>query len=129
MTGYSHFNAALYFTTRCISNFASMDDLKRGFDFFEKHLKCSKVYLETHRDDMDISREKLEALKLFFIEKGIAASGAITTTLMKSTKNMPLINETGVYGSGGTVFEAQTNQIEKGYKRSCRRIAIHLKKI
>jgi hypothetical protein len=119
MTGYSQFNAALYFTTRCIANYASIDKLEQSFQFFEKHLKCSKVYLESHRDDMDVPREKLEEMKQFFQARGIAVSGAITTTWMKTIKNKPFINETGVYGSGGTVFGSQPEPIETGYKRTC----------
>ncbi|MEK5466383.1 permease [Paenibacillus sp. FSL R7-0210] len=119
MPDYSNFKVALYFTTRCISNFDSVESLRRGFDFFEKHLNCSKVYLETHRDDMDMSREQLEAMKQFFLGKGIAVSGAITTTLMKTTLSKPLRNETGVFGSGGTIFGSQAEPVEEGYKRSC----------
>jgi len=120
MAAYKNFNIALYFTTRCIQAIDSLKDFKKNFAFFEKYTKVSKVYLETHRDDMDIPREKLAELKKFFEDKGIKVSGSITTTLMKNVNNKPMIDETGVFGCGGTILGKNgkyTQQIENGTKR------------
>lgn len=120
MARYKNFNIAIYFTTRCIASINSLEEFERDFGFFEKHLKCSKVYLETHRDDMDTPKEKLEQLRDLFTVKGMDVSGAITTTLMKSTKNKPLIDETGVFGCGGSILEKSGKvepPVEKGYQR------------
>jgi hypothetical protein len=104
MSAYNHFGIAIYFTTRCLASITTIEDFERDFAFFEKHLKISRVYLETHRDNMDVSRELLTSVKKFFESRGILVSGAITTTLFKTVKNKPLIDESGVYGCGGTIL-------------------------
>ena len=81
MTGYKNFGIAVYFTTRCLASITTMEEFEKEFSFMEKHLKISKVYLETHRDDMDVPEDLLRAVKRFFENKGIKVAGGITTTL------------------------------------------------
>jgi hypothetical protein len=104
MTGYKNFGIAVYFTTRCLASITTMEEFEKEFSFMEKHLKISKVYLETHRDDMDVPEDLLRAVKRFFENKGIKVAGGITTTLFKIRRNKPLIDETGIFGCGGTVI-------------------------
>lgn len=104
MAAYKNFGIAIYFTTRCLASITSIEEFEKEFSFLEKHLKVSKVYLETHRDDMDAQPELLYSVKRFFESKGIKVSGAITTTLFKTLENKPLIDETGIFGCGGTVI-------------------------
>ena len=120
MAAYKNFDIAIYFNTRCIASICTIEQLEKDFAFFEKHLKVSKVYLETHRDDMDVSKEKLLQVKKFFEGKGIKVSGAITTTFMKTIKNKQLIDETGVFGCGGTILGENGRKVqpEKGSKRT-----------
>lgn len=103
MVGYKNFGVAIYFTTRCLASITGIEEFEKEFSFLEKHLKISKVYLETHRDDMDTPEELLSTVKRFFENKGIKVAGGITTTLFRSFKNKPLIDETGIFGCGGTV--------------------------
>ncbi len=121
MARYKNFDIAIYFTTRCIASINSLEEFEKDFSFFEKHLKCSKVYLETHRDDMDTPKEKIELLRNFFTGKGIDVSGAITTTFMKTVKNKPLIDETGVFGCGGSILEKSGN-VEPGCEKGSKRV-------
>jgi len=115
--GYRNLDIALYFTTRCIASITSMEALAQSMNFFAKHMHIAKVYLETHRDDMDVDRERMEELKRFFASRGIATAGAITTTVMQTVKNKPLIDETGVFGCGGTILnEPDKPQAEPGTK-------------
>jgi hypothetical protein len=120
MASYLNFDIALYFNTRCIAGIDTLERFEKDFAFFEKHLKVSKVYLETHRDDMDVTRDKLLLLKKFFEDRGIKVSGAITTTFMKTIKNKQLIDETGIFGCGGTILgeSARAVRPEKGSKRA-----------
>ncbi|MCD1260602.1 permease [Paenibacillus athensensis] len=107
MPQYRNLDIALYFTTRCIASIASMEALAASMDFFARHMHIAKVYLETHRDDMDVAPERMEELKHFFASRGIATAGAITTTVMQTVRNKPLIDETGVFGCGGTILNEQ----------------------
>ena len=104
MAAYKNFGIAVYFSTRCLASITTIEKFEKEFSFLEKHLKISKVYLETHRDDMDMPADLLLSLKAFFENKGIKVSGGITTTLFKTLENKPLIDETGIFGCGGTVL-------------------------
>jgi hypothetical protein len=119
MAAYNNFGTAIYFTTRCLASITTFEEFEKEFRFIEKHLKVSKVYLETHRDDMDVSPTLLTSVKKFFEGKGIKVSGAITTTFFKAVKNKPLIDETGVFGCGGTILGKNAKDAtppEKGTK-------------
>ncbi len=104
MAEYKNFGIAVYFSTRCLAGITTIEAFEKEFAFLEKHLKISKVYLETHRDDMDVSADLLKSVKRFFESKRIKVSGGITTTLFQTLENKPLIDETGIFGCGGTVL-------------------------
>ncbi len=55
--------------------------LETDYAFLEKYIGLDKVYLETHRDGIDIPKEQLEMFKSFLEEKGVSVSGGITTTI------------------------------------------------
>jgi hypothetical protein len=121
MTKYKNFDIAIYFSTRCLASITTIEEFEKEFSFLEKHLSISKVYLETHRDDMDVSADLLRSVKGFFESKGIKVSGGITPTLFKSQKNKPLIDETGIFGCGGTVIGKNAQALplpEKGIKKA-----------
>jgi hypothetical protein len=60
---------------------ASLDEIRRGIEFFEKFCPLDKVYIEPHRDNTDVSDEKSRAVKTLFEEYGIETAGGITTTI------------------------------------------------
>lgn len=81
-TRYDNFTLAVFCTANCLK--ADLAQLSEEMDFFEKHLKVSKVYIENHRGDVSLSTQRLRELKAFFAERGIETAGAITPTLGKA---------------------------------------------
>lgn len=121
MATYKNFDIAVYFSTRCLASITTLEAFEKEFSLLEKHLNISKVYLETHRDDMDMSADLLRSVKGFFENKGIKVSGGITSTLFKSQENKPLIDETGIFGCGGTVMGENAKALpspQKGVKKA-----------
>jgi hypothetical protein len=60
---------------------ASLEDIRHGIEFFEKFCPLDKVYIEPHRNNVDVSDEKIRAVKAMFQEYGIETAGGITTTI------------------------------------------------
>jgi len=78
-SSYEHFKLAIYCTAGCLDR--SLEEISADLDFFGKHLKLSKVYLENHRGDISLSRDRLMELKKLFEQRGIETAGGITPTL------------------------------------------------
>ena len=57
------------------------EKLAEDYAFIEKYIGLDKVYLETHRDDIDVPEEQLRMIKSFLESKGVTVSGGITTVL------------------------------------------------
>lgn len=76
---YHSFQLALYCTAKCLDK--PMEVLEEELAFFRRHLKLDKVYIENHRGDTSLSRERLEELKRFFVSQGLHTAGGITATL------------------------------------------------
>ncbi len=79
--GYEHFDAAIYARAYEVREMADLEWLRTRFEVMEKHLKVSKMYLETHRDKILVDSETLEKAKAFFADRGIATAGGITLTI------------------------------------------------
>ncbi|MBU9710914.1 permease [Evansella tamaricis] len=79
MNTYDNFNLAIYCTASCLDS--SFEQIEQELAFFEKHLKVSKVYIESHRGDVTLSKDRLQELKKFFNGRGIEVAGGITPTL------------------------------------------------
>ena len=62
----------------------SLEQIKADIEKVGKYIKLDKIYLETYRSEILVEREKMEAIKALFIEKGFAVSGGITTTVKKT---------------------------------------------
>ncbi|MEK0313504.1 permease [Cohnella sp. 56] len=76
---YESFKLAIYCTAGCLDK--PLDEIAADMDFFQRHLRLSKVYIENHRGDVSLSRERLLELKSFFEARGIETAGGITPTL------------------------------------------------
>jgi hypothetical protein len=62
----------------------SLEQLRADIEKAGRYIKLDKIYLETYRSEVLVEREKMEAIKALFIEKGFTVSGGITTTVKKT---------------------------------------------
>ncbi|MUT66567.1 permease [Paenibacillus sp. NEAU-GSW1] len=76
---YNHFKTAIYCTAGCLDS--DEKQLARELDFFQKHIRLSKMYIENHRGDISLDRDRLLELKHFYESRGIETAGGITPTL------------------------------------------------
>ncbi|MDR1868477.1 MAG: hypothetical protein LBQ82_00670, partial [Treponema sp.] len=65
-------------------NDSPLEQIKADIEKVGKYIKLDKIYLETYRSEILVEREKMEAIKALFVEKGFAVSGGITTTVKKT---------------------------------------------
>jgi hypothetical protein len=79
--GYQHFGAAIYARAYEVREMGDLEKLRARFDLVRKHVKVSKVYLETHRDRILVDDETLRKAKAFFAERGVQTAGGITLTI------------------------------------------------
>ena len=86
MEQYQNFKLSIYCT---VQDVMKMPDTYPAFlqdiAFFQKHLKLTKVYIETYREDTAGS-EKLLQVKDFFSRAGIETATGITTVNAKAGK-------------------------------------------
>lgn len=80
MENYKNFQVAIYCPAPFLRG-ATFREMEEGLNFFKKHLRISKVYLETHRGSVDVEKEKIFKVKEFFEKEGVKTSGGITTTI------------------------------------------------
>jgi hypothetical protein len=58
-----------------------VEKLRARFESIAKHVKVSKVYLETHRDKILVDAATLGTAKAFFAQRGVRTAGGITLTV------------------------------------------------
>jgi len=102
--GYEHFDVAVYCTVGDL-NHLTLEDLAGRFGFLETHIAISKVYLETYRSHETIDRDKMLAVKEFFLKKGIAVSGGITASAGNQGIGWGIATSGAGFGGGGKGFE------------------------
>ena len=78
---YTSFTAAAYARAYEVRQMGDLDWLSARFSVMEKHVKVSKIYLETHRDKIVVDSQTLAKAKRFFEERGIQTAGGITLTI------------------------------------------------
>ena len=78
---YASFEAAIYARAYEVREMGDLERLRARFEVMEKHVKVSKMYLETHRDKILVDGETLEKAKGFFEARGIRTAGGITLTI------------------------------------------------
>jgi len=59
----------------------TQEKLEYGYEFIEKYIGLDKVYIETHRDDIDIEKERILMMKNYLEERGVTVAGGITFTV------------------------------------------------
>ena len=75
---YKNFKTAVYMPA-WVTPSLTRERLEKEYEFIEKYIGLDKVYIETHREDIDVDKDHLLMMKSFFEEKGVAVSGGITT--------------------------------------------------
>ncbi|HAV91373.1 MAG TPA: permease [Eubacterium sp.] len=75
---YRNFKTVVYLPAWIAKNMTS-EKLASDYEFLEKYIGLDKIYLETHRDDIDIDKEQILMIKNFLESKGVEVSGGITT--------------------------------------------------
>ncbi|MDZ7371145.1 MAG: hypothetical protein ONB12_08245 [candidate division KSB1 bacterium] len=78
---YKNFKAAVYARAYEVREMGDLTKLAERFDLMQKHVKISKIYLETHRDMIVVDQETLDKAKAFFAARGVQTSGGITITV------------------------------------------------
>ncbi|MBP5669160.1 MAG: hypothetical protein J6X14_02505 [Lachnospiraceae bacterium] len=77
---YQNFMTVVYIPAAVARDFTK-EKLSSDLAFLEKYIGLDKVYLESHRTDVDVSEEQLLMIKEFLESKGVEVSGGITTTI------------------------------------------------
>lgn len=75
---YRNFKTVVYLPAWIAKNMTS-EKLASDYEFLEKYIGLDKIYLETHREDIDIDKEQIVMIKNFLESKGVEVSGGITT--------------------------------------------------
>ena len=82
MGNYRNFKLVVYFVAGGVKH-ATREQLERDLDFFARHMRLDKVYLEPYRDHF-AGEDQVELCKAVFEERGIEVAGGITTTFPAS---------------------------------------------
>ena len=77
---YQNFMTVVYIPAAVARDFTK-EKLSSDLAFLEKYIGLDKVYLESHRTDVDVPKEQLHMVKDFLESKGVEVSGGITTTI------------------------------------------------
>ena len=77
---YKNFKTVVYIPAAIAKSFTEKK-LEKDYEFIEKYIGLDKVYLESHRSDVDVDEEQLLKIKTFLESKGVEVSGGITTTI------------------------------------------------
>lgn len=84
--GYAHFGAAVYARAYEVREMGDLERLRERFETIERHVRVSKIYLESHRDKVLVDGETLARAKRFFEERGVRTAGGITLTVSEPNR-------------------------------------------
>ena len=77
---YKNFKTVVYIPA-LIAKMLNAEKLESDYAFLEKYIGLDKVYLETHRDDIDVAEDQVLMIRNFLESRGVEVSGGITTIL------------------------------------------------
>ncbi|MCR5420567.1 MAG: hypothetical protein K6E98_06150 [Lachnospiraceae bacterium] len=77
---YKNFKTVVYIPAGVAASFTK-EKLEYDYNFIEKYIGLDKVYLETHRGELDVDKDQLLMVKNYLENKGVIVSGGITTTI------------------------------------------------
>lgn len=75
---YANFRVAIYVVVNSTVRLADPKEFEREYGRVGRQLGFDKVYVEVYRNHVFASDDQIEAVKKFFLDKGIAVSGGIT---------------------------------------------------
>ncbi|MCF8414338.1 MAG: hypothetical protein K9G44_13035 [Melioribacteraceae bacterium] len=81
---YKNFKVSVYTRAYEVQKMSDSHWLDSTWQVISSQLKVDKIYLETHRDLIIVSKEVLENAKKFFENKGLEVAGGITYTIDES---------------------------------------------
>lgn len=77
---YDNFNVAVYCPVASINRIEDFEEYDRRFRFLSDNIRIGRVYLESYRGGTWCTREQMKRVKDYFLSKGIAVSGGVTTS-------------------------------------------------
>lgn len=77
---YKNFKTAVYIPAEVAAKF-TQESLAGDHAFLQKYIGLDKVYLETHRNNIDVEDAQLAMIKDYLESRGVTVSGGITTTI------------------------------------------------
>ncbi len=77
---YKNFRTVVYIPAEVAAKF-TQESLAGDFAFLQKYIGLDKVYLETHRNNIDVEDAQLAMIKDYLESRGVTVSGGITTTI------------------------------------------------
>jgi hypothetical protein len=83
---YENFKVAVYCRAQEVQKMADPKWLADSWDAVSREVHVDKVYIETHRDRIIIDDATLEAVKKFFVARGVAVAGGITFTVSEPNR-------------------------------------------
>ena len=88
MSNYRNFELAVYFVAGGAARTTRVE-LETSLDFFQRHMRLDKVYLEPFRDGVFASEDQIRMIKEAFERRGIRVSGGITTAMPTPAGDKP----------------------------------------
>ena len=77
---YKNFKTVVYIPAEVATKF-TQESLASDLAFLQKYIGLDKVYLETHRNNIDVEDAQLAMIKDYLESQGVTVSGGITTTI------------------------------------------------
>ena len=77
---YKNFKTVVYIPAEVAAKF-TQESLAGDLAFLQKYIGLDKVYLETHRNNIDVEDAQLAMIKDYLESQGVTVSGGITTTI------------------------------------------------
>ena len=101
MGNYRNFCLTTYFVAHATAR-VKQEALEKSLDFFARHMRLDKVYVEPYRGEM-ASEEQIEMIRDTFLSRGIQVEGGITTVIPtpEGEKPKPRMFETFCYNDPG----------------------------
>ncbi len=88
MGNYRNFKLVIYCVADSLAK-ATEASLEQQIAFFQRHVQPDKVYVESYRDNVLVSREQLAMVRAVFARHGIETAGGITTTIADQNPAQP----------------------------------------